>query len=205
MTEHTTLLSMTTELVATTIQLWALMTPPAALSAFISSTGDLTRSDRHHIATKTAFSIFMLGIVLYLVGPQIFSIFGFTIDAFRIGSGVLLFLTAVKLMNDDGSSHGRQFEGDISVVPLAIPLSLGPASIGTIIVMGASATNIPSKFLGGVSILLASFFMYILLYMGDLFGKVIGRTGLVVMSKLTGLLLSAIAAQVIFTGISAFL
>lgn len=204
MTDDLDLAAFVASFVGSTIQLYALMTPPAALSTFLASTSDHTARERHKIALKASCAIFFLGLALYLFGSQIFDIFGFTIDAFRIGAGVLLFLSAIKVMNEDGSKQ-RQFEGDISVVPLAIPLSLGPASIGTIIVMGASAVTPVDKIMGGLSIMFAAFFMYLLLLMGDLFGKVIGRTGLVVMSKLTGLILSAIAAQVIFTGVRAFL
>ena len=127
------------------------------------------------------------------------------LDAFRIGAGVLLFLTAVSLMNDDGKDALSGKEGDISVVPLAIPLGMGPASIGAVMVMGASATEMQQVLVGVFSLLAASFGMFILLCMADGVVRALHHTGIAVLSKLTGLLLAAIAAQVIFTGIRAFL
>lgn len=194
-----------TEVVGTSIKIYALMTPPAVLSAFISGTKGFDRRHKSAVAAKTSTAIFLIGVTLFLFGPHLFSLFGFTLDAFRIGAGVLLFLTAVSLMNDDGKDALSGKEGDISVVPLAIPLGMGPASIGAVMVMGASATEMHQVLVGVFSLLAAALGMFLLLRMADTVVKALHRTGIAVLSKLTGLLLAAIAAQVIFTGIRAFL
>ena len=192
------------EVVGTSIKLYALMTPPAVLSAFISGTKEYGKKQKVTVAFKTSTAIFIIGVVLYLFGSNLFELFGFTLDAFRIGSGVLLMLTAVALMNDDGSQVHTKREGDISVVPLAIPLGMGPASIGAVMVMGASAEDLHEMLVGVFSLLLAAA-AFLLLCLADGVARVLRRTGIAVLSKLTGLLLAAIAAQVIFTGVSAFL
>lgn len=194
-----------TEVVGTSIKIYALMTPPAVLSAFISGTKGFDKKRKSAVAAKASTAIFLIGVTLFLFGPHLFSLFGFTLDAFRIGAGVLLFLTAVSLMNDDGKDALSGKEGDISVVPLAIPLGMGPASIGAVMVMGASATEMHQVLVGVFSLLAAAMGMFLLLRMADGVVKALHRTGIAVLSKLTGLLLAAIAAQVIFTGIRAFL
>ena len=193
------------DVVGTSIKLYALMTPPAVLSAFLGHTRDYDARKKHLTALKTSTAIFVIGVVLYLFGSSLFELFGFTLDAFRIGSGVLLMLTAVALMRDDGETDHVRTEGDISVVPLAIPLGMGPASIGAVMVMGASARNSHELTLGVFSLLLAAFGMFLLLRMATLLGRVLHTTGIAVLAKLTGLLLAAIAAQVIFTGVRGFL
>ena len=193
------------DVVGTSIKLYALMTPPAVLSAFLGHTRDYAARKKHVTALKTSTAIFVIGVVLYLFGSSLFELFGFTLDAFRIGSGVLLMLTAVALMRDDGETDHVRTEGDISVVPLAIPLGMGPASIGAVMVMGASARNSHELTLGVFSLLLAAFGMFLLLRMATLLGRVLHTTGIAVLAKLTGLLLAAIAAQVIFTGVRGFL
>lgn len=193
------------EIVGSSIKLYALMTPPAVLSAFISGTKDYTSEQKAAVAAKTSTAIFTIGVVLYLFGSHLFDLFGFTLDAFRIGAGVLLFLTAVSLMSDNGSQTHAKTEGDISVVPLAIPLGMGPASIGAVMVMGASTNSLSEMLIGVFALLLASLGMFLLLRLADKVARALRRTGIAVLSKLTGLLLAAIAAQVIFTGIRAFL
>ena len=182
------------EVVGTSIKLYALMTPPAVLSAFISGTKEYDKKRKVTVAFKTSTAIFIIGVVLYLFGSNLFELFGFTLDAFRIGSGVLLMLTAVALMNDDGSQVHTKREG-----------GMGPASIGAVMVMGASAEDLHEMLVGVFSLLLAAAGMFLLLCLADGVARVLRRTGIAVLSKLTGLLLAAIAAQVIFTGVSAFL
>lgn len=190
---------------ALTIKIYALMTPPAVLSAFISHTRGKTKLEKYGISCKCALAIFIIGELLFLFGAKIFSIFGFTLDAFRIGVGLLLFLTAIRLMNDDETKTHIPKNGDISVVPLALPLGMGPSAIGAVMVLGASAKGLEPIATGTLAIFAASMGMAVLLCLADPVQKLIGKTGIAVLAKLTALLLSAIAAQVIFTGIKAFL
>lgn len=195
------------ELFSTTIKIFALMTPPAVLSAFLGGTRSYDKERKRRTALRTGSAVFIISVILYLLGEKIFGIFGFTLDAFRIGAGALLFLTAVSLMNEkpvDGPTMPHD-DDDISVVPLAIPLCMGPASIGTVMVWGASAATFAEKAMGVLSLFIASFGIYVMLRFADKTAKVLKRTGLAVLSKLTGLLLAAIAAQVIFTGVGSFL
>ena len=194
------------EILATTTKLFALMTPPAVLSAFLSGTKQYDEPQRRKTALKTSCAVFIIGIVLFFFGNAMFSVFGFTLDAFRIGSGALLFITAVALMNDSPEKNKiHSDDDDISVVPLAIPLCMGPASIGTIIVMGTSSVGIMQNLIGALSLLIASSGIYAMLLCAKSIAKVLKNTGIAILSKLTGLLISAIAAQVVFTGVAAFL
>lgn len=193
------------DILGNSIKLYALMTPPAVLSAFLGYTRHCDTRQKRLIAMKTPLAIFLLGSALYLWGASIFELFGFTLDAFRIGSGVLLMLTAIALMRDDGQSEQTHVEGDVSIVPLAIPLGMGPASIGAVMVMGAQATTTEKTLIGVFSLFLAAFAMFALLRIADMAGRMLGATGIAVLAKLTGLILAAIAAQVIFTGIRGFL
>ncbi len=194
------------ELISTSIKLFALMTPPAVLSAFLSATRSYEPPRKRLTALRTSGAVFVIGVVLYLLGEQLFSVFGFTLDAFRIGAGALLFLTAVSLMNETASRpYFSPEDEDISVVPLAIPLCMGPASIGTVMVWGATAQTFTAKLTGVFSLLFASAGIFVLLRFADTAERVLKRTGIAVLSKLTGLLLAAIAAQVVFTGIRSFM
>lgn len=193
------------DLIGQTIKIYALLTPTAVLSAFISLTRGQPRLTHIIIACKASLAIFIIGELLYLFGPKLFAFFGFTLDAFRIGVGLLLFLTAIDLMNDKYATPRARPGVDISVVPLAIPMGMGPSSIGTVIVMGAAARDGGDLLVGSACIFLASLGMALLLCLSDAVDRILGKTGIVIMAKLTALLLSATAAQVIFTGIKAFI
>ena len=183
------------------IKLFALLTPPAALSAFLSGTQTYGGRRKRRTALRTGTAVFIVGTVLYFFGESLFSVFGFTLDAFRIGAGALLFLTSVALMSHTPDSPDE----DISVVPLAIPICMGPASIGTLMVLGASAHSMTERIIGSAALFVASALITLMLLMANHVQRILGKTGLAVLSKLTGLLLAAIAAQVVFTGVKNFL
>ncbi|MDR1489817.1 MAG: MarC family protein [Desulfovibrio sp.] len=187
------------------VKLFALMTPPVALTAFLSASKFYDAERKKRVARKTALAIFIMGIVLYFCGDGIFAFFGFTLDAFRIGSGALLFLAAVSLMSESPEKSFINPDEDISIVPLAMPLCLGPASIGALVVLGASAKNTAESVIGALSLLTAAIGIYLILYFADAVQRRLGKVGVAVLSKLTGLLVAAIAAQVAFTGVQAFL
>ena len=188
------------------IKLFALLTPPAALSAFLSGTQTYGGRRKRRTALRTGTAVFIVGTVLYFFGESLFSVFGFTLDAFRIGAGALLFLTSVALMGEQRESHTPDSpDEDISVVPLAIPISRGPASIGTLMVLGASAHSMTERIIGSAALFVASALITLMLLMANHVQRILGKTGLAVLSKLTGLLLAAIAAQVVFTGVKNFL
>ena len=195
------------DFISTTVQLLALTTPPAVLSAYLGGTRHYSRERKRATALRTGMAVFIIALTLFLFGESIFSLFGFTLDAFRIGSGCLLFLTAVALMNDKGGSSTSPDKDveDISVVPLAIPICMGPASIGTVMVLGAAATTTEERLQGAAAMFVVAAIITLTLLAADKVEKVLRRTGLAVLSKLTGLLLAAIAAQVVCMGIKNFM
>lgn len=188
-----------------TLKLFALMTPTAVLGYFISHTADIEWRLRLSMAFKTGMAIFVIGETLFLSGAKIFDLFGFTPEAFGIGVGILLFLSAIRLMNEDEEIPLRPNAVDISVVPLAIPLGMGPASIGWIMVLGSDSQGINDILLGTGALLLSSFSIFAMLCLSAQIRALLGRTGITIMAKLTALLLSAVAAQVIFSGIRSFM
>jgi multiple antibiotic resistance protein len=190
---------------STTVKLLALMTPPAVLSAYLSASRTYDDARKKRTVRRTGLAVLIIGLVLFFLGEKLFIIFGFTLDAFRIGAGALLFLSAVTIMNESKNHTNFDPNDDISVVPLAIPLCMGPASIGTVMIIGASAKHFDQKITGALSLVVATACIYTMLLFAEKVEKILGETGLNVLSKLTGLMLAAIAAQVVFTGIHAFL
>lgn len=193
--------------VATFLKMFFIMTPFFVLSVFLTVTNEASVKEKKTLAVKVTTSVVVLSLVLLFFGTHIFSIFGITLDAFRIGAGALLFLSAVDLIR--GSKDGQKIDGanlhDLAVVPLAIPITIGPGTIGVLLVMGASFESKSSLFLGSLALICAVLLVGIMLYFSHIIKKVIGKQGLLIISKITGLFLAALSAQIIFTGIKNFL
>ena len=115
--------------------------PFFVISAFLSLTKDDSNSERQKIAVKVTLAIGLTCFVLFLFGSYIFDLFGITLDAFRIGAGAVLFISAVSMIQGKATVSPSDQKEDVAVVPLAIPITVGPGTIGALLVMGASLRN----------------------------------------------------------------
>ncbi|MBN2618831.1 MAG: MarC family protein [Spirochaetales bacterium] len=181
-----------------------LYTPFFALSMFLSMTDHAAEKERITLALKTTFSVLLISLILLFFGNQIFKVFGITVDAFRIGAGSLLFLSAVSLIQGKKTNTIDPHD-DFTVVPLAIPTIVGPATIGTIMVMGSEFGSLDEKITGSFAVAAAAISVGIILIVSSYIERAIKKRGIIIISKLTGLILAALAAQMIFTGIKSFL
>ena len=187
------------------IKFFFILTPFFVMSYFLAITKKMSPSEKTRLAIRVAGAVILVCFVIYFFGNFIFSVFGITIDAFRIGSGAILFLSAVDLVRGTRNGQSNDDEGDIAVVPLAIPVTVGPGTTGVLLVMGAETTDIHTRLISYGALLFAVLCVMILLLIATPIEKIVGRRGLSILSKLTGLILSAIAAQMIFTGMQNFL
>ncbi|MGX9366739.1 MarC family protein [Desulfoplanes sp. PS50] len=189
------------------IKLFFLLTPFFVLTMFLSLTREMGRHEKQRMAVRVTCAVLCTTFVIFFLGNSIFDIFGITLDAFRIGAGSLLFLSAVELVHGKAGKKPEHnaSDGDMSVVPLAIPITVGPATVGALLVMGAGQRQLMETVIGSLALTAAVVSVGILLLMAAHIERLIGKTGIIILSKLTGLILSALAAQIVFTGISNFL
>ena len=193
--------------ISTFLKMFFIMTPFFVLSVFLTLTQDATPKEKKALAIKVTISVIIASLILLFFGKHIFSVFGITLDAFRIGAGSLLFLTAVELVkgSKDGAKAADKDISQLAVVPLAIPVTIGPGTIGILLVMGATFESTSSLIMGSLALVSAVVVIGLMLYTSTVFERLIGKQGLLVISKITGLFLAALSAQIVFTGIKGFL
>ena len=187
------------------MKLFFLFTPFFALSMFLSMTGDYTEKRRKRLAVMISIAVAALCLCLLFLGNQLFALFGITLNAFRIGVGALLFLSAVNLVQGRKTPPEANTEADIAVVPLAMPVIVGPATIGTLLVMGAGLVEVTEKMIGCLALLFAVVCLGVMLLLATAIERGIGYHGLNILSKLTGVVLAALAAQMVMDGVLGFL
>ncbi len=193
--------------IATFLKIFFIITPFFVLSVFLTVTHDATAVEKKALAIKITISVIIISLILLFFGKHIFAVFGITLDAFRIGAGALLFLSAVDLIkgNKDSGKVGDKDISQLAVVPLAIPVTIGPGAIGILLVIGATLKDTSSMIMGSLALICAVLVVGFMLYSATVFEKIIGKQGLLVISKITGLFVAAISAQIVFTGIKNFL
>ncbi len=184
--------------------------PFAAVPFFLAMTRDAEAPRRREIARRAAITCFGVLLVFALAGALIFRVLGITLAAFKVAGGVLLLIMAVDMLRTRPSEaritageveSGRE-KDDVAIVPLAMPLLAGPGSIATVVVLMGRARSL--RVWHGAIVLAAIaatvFASYLLLAGASRVDRVLGRTGLNILERASGLLLAAIAIQFMIDG-----
>ena len=190
-----------------TLHILILLNPSAVLSTFLALTANEDERTRKNIVLRSAVAVLAAGIILYFSGTVIFNLFGINIDVFRIGGGVILMVCAIKLVLGDNGKKEEKSEaqsGDIAVVPLAIPMAVGPGTSAGLIVIGMEKKTFASIVFNLGAIALAAMLLTALLLAGTKAERTLGKRGIAIITKLTGLFLSALAAGMILEGVKNF-
>ncbi|MCF6179015.1 MAG: MarC family protein [Geopsychrobacter sp.] len=196
---------MLTTFVNVYLKMFMILTPFFVISAFLSLTREYSPAARQKTAIKVTLAVVVASFVFFVFGRYIFALFGITLDAFRIGAGAVLFLSAIGMIQGQRTVATTDPDQEVAVVPLAIPITVGPGTIGALLVMGADLKGLPDKLIASAALLAAILSIGALLLVSGRLEKIIGQQGLVILTKLTGLFVSAIAAQIFFSGLKNFL
>ena len=142
-------------------------------------------------------------------GESILGFIGITMPAFRIAGGILLFLTALDMLferrNQRRQTRGEEDDhDDPSVFPMAIPLIAGPGTIATVILLTGQQPGWEG-FALVVGVMLAVLTLNFVFLLGaSLIDRALGKTGIVVVTRLLGMLLAALAVQFVLDGVRGF-
>ncbi len=189
----------------TFVSLWLkfifVLSPFFVLPIFLSLTEGYGEDHQRKLAVRVTIAVAVVCLVLFLLGNRIFMVLGITLDSFRIGAGVLLFISAIQLAQGGSNPLSTPDKSDPTVVPLAVPVVVGPAVAGTVMVMAAECDRWWERIIVLGALGWAVLCLGALLYGAALIQRKLGRDGLAVLAKLSGLILAALAAQIIFTGI----
>ncbi len=186
--------------------------PLSTSAIFIALTEKMSRKQKQVTIKKSlTYSVGIL-ILFAVSGLLLFQIFGFSIGAFRIAGGVLLFTTAVGMLNPKTSQEeATDVPDNIALIPLSIPFTAGPGTIVTVVVLVSEADNIMHSidFATGILCILGVFLgiaacigvTYLMLAKSDLIDGVLKEGGRRVVTTLMGLIVMAIAIQFFINGI----
>lgn len=182
------------------LKFFFLLTPFYVLTSFISMTADFSAPRRRLTALKMTAAIIIICLVFFFLGQSLFQLFDITLHSFRMGTGVLLLLTAIQLARGVSPS-GPEGAADISVVPLAIPITVGPGTIGALLVLSAEVPTWGAKLTALTAVMAAILATGALCLVSGPILKLIRQGGLTVLTRLTGLVIAAIGSQMIIAGV----
>ncbi|MQP65706.1 NAAT family transporter [Niveispirillum sp. SYP-B3756] len=193
------------------IALFAILTPFAAIPIFLGMTEGRTREQRNAIAQSAVLTVATVLISSVFLGDAVLTVLGTSLASFRVGGGIVLLLIALSLLNASVSAmkHTEQ-EADeagqrtaIGVVPLGLPLLAGPGSISAVIIEAQRGQGWEHFAILVGCILAVCAGLLATLRLAVPIGNKLGQTGLNIMNRLTGLLLAAVAVEIIAAGLRA--
>jgi multiple antibiotic resistance protein len=197
-------------LITSFVTLFVIIDPIGLTPVFVTLTQGMPSQQRRNIGLRATLVAAFILCIFCLFGESVLEFVGISMPAFQIAGGILLFLIALDMLFERRSKRRKsQSEeddqnDDISVFPLAIPLLAGPGSITSIILI---ASTIPG-WIGVAHAILAMLGVIVIAYVmfltGPVLERMLGRTGINVVTRILGMILAALAVQFVMDGFIAF-
>ncbi|MEO7116215.1 MAG: MarC family protein [Caldimonas sp.] len=193
------------------IALLAIVNPIGVLPFFIHFTTGFSREQRQRTIRVAAFSAFVVIAVSAVAGLRIIEFFGISLASFQVGGGMLLMLSSLQMLNaqpaesrtsDLAEGSDKADAGDsIAIVPLTIPLLTGPATISTMVIYAEKTRHWwEMAILVGYGVVIG-LSVWVAFSLSGRIARFIGKTGINVMTRLMGLVLAALAVEIMSDGL----
>lgn len=199
-----------TFLITAFVALFVVIDPIGLAPLFVALTAGMSHAKRRRIAVRaTAISIGVL-LAFSIFGEGILHFVGISMPAFRIAGGILLFITALDMLFErrqkrrEDQAEDDENDDDPSAFPLAIPLIAGPGAIATVILL-VGQTSDTAGYFTVMAALAAVLVMVFVMFLGASFlERLMGKTGINVITRLLGMLLAALSVQFVLDGLRSF-
>ena len=190
------------------LAVYALVSPPVVLPAYLSLLADRSAAEKGRAAWMASVTFFIVLVVFTLFGTSVLSGFGITLYGFQVAGGVLLMKVGFDMIYTGSvvEEHPEQAKGSligVTIMPITIPLLAGPGAISAVTVFSGQHDVDPlGHKLVIIAVLMALSVVVFLTYrFAMVFDRVLNPTLMSVVSKIMGLLICAIAAEFIIYGI----
>ena len=178
----------------------AIMEPFSTIAVYITLTRNMEPRKQRKIAAKSMKISFIALIFFALTGHLLFLVFNITDYAFKIAGGILLIAVSLRMLYPRKEEYSVDEREDIAIVPLAFPLTAGPGTITTVMLLVSEANNLLEASFVFVGITIGILISYVgMVYSSKLF-RLLGDEGLRVVTALMSILILAIAIQFIING-----
>ena len=195
------------------VTLFVTIDPPGLAPIFLALTAGMSRAERTQVAVRATLTALGVLVLFAVAGLGILSVFGITIHAFRIAGGVLLFYIAFEMIFErrqdrkEKSAEVAQVDRirNVAIFPLAIPLIAGPGAISATILLSGSAAygNFSGRLVLILIVAINLAIAWLVFIAADRIEHLLGVTGRIVLTRLLGLILAALAVQFVADGVLA--
>jgi multiple antibiotic resistance protein len=189
--------------------LLALLNPLYGIPIFLSMTDGYTAAERRRTASIITVTVLVIATIATTIGEEILGLFGIEVPAFQIAGGLIILGIALAMLKDDtavagdskAAAAGHQRKSNIAIVPLAIPLTIGPGGIATIILF-AHLLDDTSEIVTMIPVVVG---VCLTLWLGFLFAdpiaRFLGATAISVITRIMAIILAAVAVEMVINGV----
>lgn len=189
--------------------LLAIVNPVAAIPLFLAFTTESTTAERNRFAVLTAIAVLIAAAVAAIFGRPLLGFFSLSVDALRIAGGIIVLLMGLQLLQSEMSELAPAGEADAGpelrrskiVCPLAIPFLLGPGAITTIIIQCETISSASGGLTIAAAVSAIAALVFVTLVAAQPIARCLGNSGLTVAARIGGMIIAAIAIDMMITGI----
>jgi MarC family membrane protein len=183
--------------------LMAIMNPLINLPIFLSLTKSESKSKKLKIAFVASVAVLLILVSVAYSGQSVLRLLGISIGGFQIAGGILVGMIALSMLHPKPSKDEAEVHANPAIVPLALPIMAGPGAISKTIAFASSATGAVDFNSILLAIACGSALIFLVFAISDLLDKMLGKTGMITITKIMAILLGAIAVEMIVQGIKA--
>nr|WP_307792964.1 MarC family protein [Glycomyces sp. NEAU-S30] len=179
------------------VTLFVIMDPPGIVPIYLALTGTMDQRERNRAALQA--TLLSLGVIslFALLGQQIISYLHIDLEALQGAGGLLLLLVALQLLTGQADEPSGTATSNIALVPLGTPLLAGPGAIVAVILFVQQAPSRVDYLWIALAIVVIHFAIYLVMRYSGFLVKILRRGGIEVLTRIAGVLLAAIAVQLI--------
>jgi len=186
-----------------------MMNPLGSLSIFLDLTDKSTIIQQRKIALQTSIGIIAIMLISVWLGESFLSLLGITIPSFRFAGGIILLLMGLSMLKSyespvshtSGDDEAAKERHSIAVVPLALPVIVGPGSISTLIIAVSDFPDMENRLFITVICFFLTIMMGLILYYGGPIAKFVGASVIKVITRIMGMIIMAIAVGMLANGL----
>ncbi len=191
--------------------IFAIMNPFVALPMFLALTEGFTLTRQRSSAVRVVLYSGILCAAILLTGSVVLSFFGVSVADFRVAGGIVLMTIGLGMLNGSGSTahsgtdaerQQQSQQADIAFYPMAFPMMVGPGTITAIIVFGGEARGVTGYGEVALAIAVVLAALLLVLWFAPTIGKHMSMTLRTIMTRLMGMILAAIAVEMIIAGLT---
>lgn len=189
--------------------LLAIVNPMGAIPIYINLTASQNRRQRRRTSNVAALATAAILITVLFTGELLLKFFGISIASFRVGGGILILLMAISMLHaklsdvkqTEEEAEDLEDKENIAVVPMATPLLAGPGAISTVILYAQRKSSLQHQLLLLGLIIALALLSWLILRTAPAISKLLGKTGINVVTRLMGLVMAAVGVEFIANGL----